>query len=103
MKLKFNNFTSEWFQLDNRIGQGDPLSMILYLFYNADMLEIAKGINKKGLGYVDNKALIAIAKTFEEMHQILANMMKRQGGGFQWSKSHNSEFETEKLNLVDFT
>jgi hypothetical protein len=30
-------------------------------------------------------------------------MMKRGGGGFQWSKLHNSEFENEQLNLVDFT
>jgi hypothetical protein len=42
--------------------------MILYLFYNMDMLDIMKGINEKGLGYVDDKALIAIAKMFKETH-----------------------------------
>lgn len=30
--LKFDDFTSDTGTLDNRIGQGDPLSMILYLF-----------------------------------------------------------------------
>ena len=38
--LKFDNFESEWFQLDNGIVQGDPLSMMLYLYYNVDILEI---------------------------------------------------------------
>ena len=39
--LKFDDYTSDWFDLDNGIGQGDPLSMLLYLFYNADLLDIA--------------------------------------------------------------
>ena len=42
-KLKFDDHTSSWFTLDNGIGQGDPLSMILYLYYNADMLDVAHG------------------------------------------------------------
>jgi hypothetical protein len=57
-KLKFDNFMSEGFQSDNRIGQGDPMSMILCLLYNVDMLNIAKGNNKKGLGYWDDNALV---------------------------------------------
>ena len=36
-RLKFDDFMSDWVKLDNGIGQGDPLSMILYLFYNADI------------------------------------------------------------------
>ena len=39
-QLKFDDFESEWFQLDNGIVQGDLVSMMLYLYYNADMLEI---------------------------------------------------------------
>ena len=40
-RLKFDDFMSDWFKLDNSIGQGDPLSMILYVFYNTDMLDVA--------------------------------------------------------------
>ena len=40
-RLRFDDYTSDWFELDNGIGQGDPLSMILYLFYNVDILDIA--------------------------------------------------------------
>jgi len=53
-KLKFDNYTLEWFELDNGIGQGDPLYMILYLFYNADMLDVAWEKNELALGYVDD-------------------------------------------------
>jgi len=31
-KLRFDNYMLDWFPMDNSIGQGDPLSMILYLF-----------------------------------------------------------------------
>ena len=41
--LRFDNYFSDWFDLDNGIIQGDLLSMLLYLFYNADMLDIAQG------------------------------------------------------------
>jgi hypothetical protein len=101
-KLKFNNFMSEWFIPNNGIGQGDPLSMILYLFYNVDLLNITKGINKKSLGYVDDDMLVAITKSFKETHRILKSMMILWGGGFMWSKSHNSSFETTKSKLIDF-
>ena len=40
-RLKFDDHTSSWFKIDNGIGQGDPLSMILYLYYNADLLDVA--------------------------------------------------------------
>jgi hypothetical protein len=74
---KFDDYTSDWFAINNGIGQGDPLSIILYLFYNVDLLNIAKGKNEKSLGYVDDKALIAIGKTFKEMHRMLKRMMER--------------------------
>jgi hypothetical protein len=68
-KLYFDDFMSNWFKLDNGMGQGDPLSMILYLFYNADVLEIAKGRKEKGQGYINNNTLIAITKTFQKIMQ----------------------------------
>jgi len=63
-KIRFDDHMSEWFGIDNGIGQGNPLSMILYLFYNTDVLDITRDPNKKSLGYVDDKALVAIGKTF---------------------------------------
>ncbi|KAF8558626.1 hypothetical protein OG21DRAFT_1368802, partial [Imleria badia] len=38
-KLSFDGFLSDWIPITNGIGQGDPLSMILYIIYNSDLIE----------------------------------------------------------------
>ena len=102
-RLKFDNDTLAWFELDNGIRQGDPLSMLLYLYYNSDLLEVPKGRDGLGLGYVDDMALVAIAKDFQEAHRGICHMMTQAGGAVEWSGAHNSRFEATKSVLVDFT
>jgi len=102
-RLKFDDYTSDWFSLDNGIVQGDPLSMILYLYYNADLLDIASGKQDMCLGYVDDMALVVVGSSFEETHQMLKDMMMRPGGAYEWSDSHNSKFKTSKSVLVNFS
>src|ERR1700761_6998671 len=88
--------------LDNGIGQGNPLSMALYQYYNANILDIPRERSESMEAYVDDAILTATAKTFTEAHQILADMMQREGGMVEWSKSHNSSIEYSKLALMDF-
>ena len=102
-KLCFDNYTSEWFDITNGIGQGDPLSMILYIIYDSDLVETAKGKHKLTLAFVDNTAFLAIRKMFQEMHSILKDMLERRRGGFKWSTEHNSHFEPSKFALMDFS
>ena len=77
--------------------------MILYLFYNADMLDIAHGRHELCLGYVDNMALVASTGTFEDTHCMLGSMMSWSGGCLQWAVAHNSKFEASKSALIDFS
>ena len=74
-RLKFDDCMLDWFNLDNGIVQGDLLSMILYLFYNADMLDIAQGQFEMCLGYVDDMALVVSVGSFRDTHCMLGNMM----------------------------
>ena len=41
-RLHFDGFTSDLVAIDNGIVQGNPLSMLLYLFYNADLIASPK-------------------------------------------------------------
>ena len=77
--------------------------MLLYLFYNADLLDMARGLDEKSLGYVDNIAFMATANSFMQMHSILKSMMLWAQGGFHWSEAHNSKFETSKSMLMDLS
>ena len=102
-RLRFDDFNSEWFPITNGIGQGDPLSMILFIIYNSDLVDTANDSSELTLAFVDDTAFIAIGKDFQETHRILVNMLEREGGGYQWSKDHNSKFETSKFALIDFS
>ena len=87
----------------NSIGQGDPLYMILFIIYNSDLVETMANTNELTLAFVDNMAFITIGKDFNKTHAILVDMLKQEGGGYQWSKDHNSKFETSKFALTDFS
>ena len=100
-RLKFDDFISGIINITNGIGQGDPLSMLLYILYNADMLDIPDNpLVEDAIGYVDDIALIATGTDFEETTQRLTDMMTREGGGLQWSTDHNSRFEVSKSAVL---
>lgn len=100
--LRFDDHTSEAITIDNGIGQGDPLSMVLYQFYNADILDVPKQAKESAIAYVDDALILATAKDFNETHRLLLDMMTRDGGINDWSKTHNSPLEHSKLALIDF-
>ena len=103
-RLKFDDFVSESINVLNGIGQGDPLSMILYVIYNADLLEIpGDDEHEKSLGYVDDIALVATGKDFIETGRRLQHMMTKEDGGLQWSEEHNSRFEASKSVVLHAT
>lgn len=103
-KLKFDGYTSDWIPINNGIGQGDPLSMLLYVIYSSDLAEIPATNNKRelALAFVDDTVIITIGKTFTETHDRLRNLMERENGAFDWSEKHNSKFELSKFALIDF-
>ncbi|OJA16373.1 hypothetical protein AZE42_13983, partial [Rhizopogon vesiculosus] len=108
-QLHFDDFTSDWININNGIGQGDPLSMILYIIYSADLVDIAEPRRRRAplreltLAFVDDTAFVAIGPDFDDTHATLKNMLDRPGGGFEWSRNHNSHFETSKFALIDFS
>ena len=100
--LRFDGYTSQPIVVDNEISQGDPLSMAVYQYYNADLLEIPREKGESAIAYVDDGILIAITNNFSKAHDMLSSMMSRAGGVADWSSSHNSPLEYSKLALIDF-
>jgi Reverse transcriptase (RNA-dependent DNA polymerase) len=78
--LKFDGYKSNPINIENGIGQGDPLSMVIYQYYNADLLEIPKADGEAAIAYVDDSIMAATARTFTETHDMLVDMMTREGG-----------------------
>jgi ribonuclease HI len=101
-RLLFDDVISDPIPIDNGTTQGCPLSMGLYAFYNAPLIEVAVHRNETSLGFVDDSMFLATGKTLAEAHGTLKDMMERQDGGFAWSTSHNSPFEPSKLALMNF-
>ena len=64
--------------------------MILYAYYNVDLIDIARGKWELSTGFVDDCAFIAIADTIDNTHTILKDMMERPNGSLEWSQNHNS-------------
>jgi len=89
--------------IDNGIGQGNPLSMILYLFYNADLLDIVKGKGQAVVAVVDDANLYAEGKTFEEAYRSILHMLKKPKGGLEWTHTHNSRFKNSKFAMLGFS
>jgi hypothetical protein len=101
--MKFDDFLSDLIHIINRIGQGDPLSMILYIIYNADLLEIAYLPNEEALGFVDDILAMVEGHTLEENVNTITDFMEREGGSFTWSEEHSSNYALDKLAVTHFT
>jgi hypothetical protein len=76
--------------------------MLFHSFYNVPLLETARGCDELSPGFVDDSMMLVIGNGLEECHEKLKDMMERPGGGFKWSRTHNSPFEISKIVLMNF-
>ncbi|VDC03412.1 unnamed protein product [Peniophora sp. CBMAI 1063] len=103
-RLHFDDFESDWFDVENGIPQGDPLSLIMYLFNGGDLLEVsAKYPDEDAGGFVDDTYLLAIGDTIDETTQHLAEMYNCDGRAHDWARSHHLKFEASKFHLMHMT
>jgi hypothetical protein len=98
--LSFDDFSSPLFDIDNRIGQGETASMILYLIYSYGLVAIPQGNKEDGGAYVDDNFFVAIADTFEDCDKILNDMLDKQN---TWLAAHNSRAELSKFQCLRLT
>ena len=87
------------FEVRTGIPQGSPISPILYLFYNADLLDICErpGTNTSALGFVDDINVLAYGKSTEENCKMLEEIHKKCE---KWAIRHGSVFAPKKYELI---
>lgn len=83
------------------IPQGSPISPILYLFYNADLLDECKDIrlNTDPTGFVDDVNILTYS---DSVARNSRNLEKAYEKCTEWAKTHGSKFHPEKSKLIHF-
>ena len=98
--MRFNGITTDPIPTPTGIPQGSPLSPILYILYNSDLLEIPKGRKQLGLGFIDDILYGTQNKTAMENAIELERLLTRSE---QWRQRHGAQFEKSKYVLIHFT
>ncbi|KAI5823022.1 hypothetical protein K523DRAFT_221890, partial [Schizophyllum commune Tattone D] len=66
-RIRFDDFLSDPIPIDNGGEQGNPIMMLLFLFYNADLLRIVEGEDGAYMvAFVDDATLIVVGRDFFE-------------------------------------
>ena len=81
------------------IPQGSPISPILFLFYNSEMVDICnpRDIRVHGLGFVDDVNPLAWGPTTQSNCAALERLHERC---LDWARRHGAKFSPEKYELM---
>ena len=84
------------------IPQGLPLLLILYLFYNADLLESLenKGLCISAAGFINDVNILTYGLSIRRNYKVLKRIYLIYE---TWAKRHRSKFNLKKYNLIYFT
>jgi DNA-binding transcriptional regulator YiaG len=98
--IRMGELESEEYRVNVGIPQGSPLSPILYLFYNADLLEIAGGRDVQTAGWIDDVYFFTRSLSAERNCRNLEQAHRRAEN---WARTHGSSFSPSKYQPIHFT
>jgi len=101
-EVKVNDFVLPEAPVSVGIPQGSPISPILYLFYNADLLESCESLRLRTstTGFVDDVNILTYSESTEQNCKKLAEIhMECQ----KWARKHGSQFCPDKYELIHFS
>ena len=87
------------FAVRTEISQSSLLSLILYLFYNADLLNICNWprTNTSSLGFIDDVNILTYRKSIEKNCTMLEIIHKKCK---KWADQHEAVFAPHKYELI---
>ena len=99
--LKLVDFTSSQLSVNNSIPQGSPLSLILYLFYNSDLIDACTNPQEKSIasGFIDDVAILVRETTANSNFKTLYKIHRQTK---IWAATHASVFNVAKYQLIHF-
>ncbi|OHW97034.1 reverse transcriptase [Colletotrichum incanum] len=100
-EIQVDGLRSETYRINTGIPQGSPLSPILHLFYNADLLDRCnEAEDTTATGFIDDVAILAVGNSTEETCRKLQEALRKAE---TWALTHASVFAPEKFQLTHFT
>lgn len=100
--LAFQGQESDTIQLEAGVPQGSSLLPILFLFYNAGLLELCENrrLQTIAVGFVDNTNILAyslsMASNCRALEKVHTECLK-------WARKHGIQFALNKYKLIHFT
>ena len=83
------------------IPQGSPLSPLLYVYYNADLVEWKIDGNGGALDFVDDFNAWVVGSDAEQNTKAIQDTIIPHAE--QWSRRSGATFEADKTSLIRFT
>jgi hypothetical protein len=102
MTLCLPGYNTNAFSTHSGIPQGSPMSPILFLFYNANLVDICNPLTlpASGIGFLDDVNALALGKLAAENCRTLQTVHERCS---DWAKKHGASFAPDKYILMHFT
>jgi hypothetical protein len=100
--LLFQGEESEPRRLLASLPQGSPLSPILFLFYNAELIELCNNPRERlsAIGFVDDVNILAYGPTTQGN---CSRLQQAHSKCLEWAKRHGIHFAPSKYELIHFT
>ena len=83
------------------IPQGSPLSPLLYIWYNADLVDRKNDTKGGALGFVDDFNAWVTGADEEETTRLIQEQIIPHAS--QWARESGATFEADKTSMVHFT
>ncbi|KAI7948635.1 hypothetical protein MJO29_010300 [Puccinia striiformis f. sp. tritici] len=98
-KLRLADYLSDTFQIAQGLPQGSPLSVILYILYNSDLLTKDFSFDKDqvSLGFIDDVVHLTARSSLEQASADLALQGSRS---LEWGKRHGAIFDSAKAQYM---